>query len=169
MLPCGHKHTCSHFQAYKTVHLRHLPLTMFIFGIERMQLCTAATNLKKSCIFFSYTYFTAHSNKSRWLRRPSFIRAQLFPASQWALSSKMCVHTVQKVFDTNKTWQSHQQRLFCLSVRRAATLIVYDKNRFCKISPWITPREVNSLWFIPLQVGGGEPLSSSSDGRSLSG
>lgn len=68
------------------------------------------------------------------------------------LSQNMCLHCF-KVPDTNKTWQCHQQRLFCLSIKVALTVIVYDKNRFCKISQWIMWWEVNSLWFIIVWVG----------------
>lgn len=69
----------------------------------------------------------------------------------------MCLHCFE-VPDVNKTWQRHQQRLFCLSVKVAPTVIVYDKNRFYRISQWIMWWEVNSLWFIILRVGGRWPF-----------
>lgn len=116
--------------------------------------------------YFWYYFSSQHLNCNfystcasyKFISRPEFSQllskiAPKSPPSSSCMFHKMCVHIVLKISNTNKTWQSHQQRLFCLPVNGARTVIVYDKNRFCKISPWITCKEVNSLWFIIVQVG----------------
>lgn len=181
-LLCGQKYTCSHFQDYQPVYLRLIRLTisdyffiyLFIFlSIKGMRVDNAASNVSKPGTFI-FIFFLQHIliNQGDLALAASCQSAVKQHTNRLPLVPvcylKMCVRTVLKISDTNKTWQSHQQRLFCLSVSGAPTVIVYDKNRFCKISPWITWGEVNSLWFIILQVGGREPLLSSPDGRNLS-
>lgn len=111
----------------------------------RTQLRAAANNVKQKLQFYLLLDFAARIPVNQGdlaLAATLPLSAVVRRANGLPLAAgrylKRRVHTALKIPDTNKTWQSHQQRLFCLSVSGAATVIVYDKNRFCKISPWIT-------------------------------